>query len=314
MSSESVLDGAGPRSAPLAAVPNIPRALVALARRELWEHRSLWIVPAVVAALLVLAAFPAHIDVHGVGMIAATAQRQQAVFLLVQWVLALPFYLVLLFALPLYLLDCLYAERRDRSILFWKSLPVSDGLTVLSKLLVALLIVPFAVYLLACLTHLLILSIWGLRVLIHTAPAGVLHWDFQAWATLQLDMLLGLVIAVLWYSPIVGALLLISAAARRIPFLWATLPPLLAPLLERIAFGTTYLAHFLWYRSVGIWGEVVGDATSWVDKGQVESPMEFFDRLHFARAFVDIDLWLGVVVAALFVFAAVRVRRYRDDT
>ena len=314
MSTESVLDGEAPRPAALAALPNTSRALAALARRELWEHRSLWILPLVVAALLLLAAFPAHVDVHGIGMMAATAQRQQAVFMLAQIVLATPFYLVLLFAVPLYLLDCLYAERRDRSILFWKSLPVSDGLTVLSKLLVGLVLVPLGVYLLALVTHLLIMGIWGVRVLIHTAPAGVLHWDLQAWATLQLDMLLALLLAVLWYAPVVGLLLLISAAARRIPFLWAALPPLLAPLLERIAFGTTYLWHFLGYRAFGIWADVAGDAVACGEHQHGDAPLAFSAHLNFAGAFANIDVWLGVAAAALFVFGAVRLRRYRDDT
>jgi ABC-2 type transport system permease protein len=314
MSTESVLDGEAPRPATLAALPNTPRALVALARRELWEHRSLWILPLVVTGLLLLAAIPAHVDVNGIGMIAATSQRQQAVFMLAQFVLAVPFYLVLLFAVPLYLLDCLYAERRDRSILFWKSLPVSDGLTVLSKLLVGLVVVPLGVYLLALVTHLLIMAIWGVRVLVHTAPAGVLHFNLQAWATLQLDMLLALLLAVLWYAPVVGLLLLISAAARRIPLLWATLPPLLAPLLERIAFGTTYLWHFLGYRALGIWGDVAGGAVAWAESQHNETSLQLVDHLNFGGAFANIDVWLGVLAAALFVYGAVRVRRYRDDT
>jgi ABC-2 type transport system permease protein len=310
----TVIDGEAPRPVALAALPNTPRALVALARRELWEHRSLWILPLVVAGLLLLAAIPAHVDVNGVGLIAATSQRQQAVFMLAQFVLATPFYLVLVFSVPLYLLDCLYAERRDRSILFWKSLPVSDGLTVISKLMVGLVVVPLGVYLLALVTHLLIMAIWGVRVLIHTAPAGVLHFNLQAWATLQLDMLLALVLAVLWYAPVVGLLLLISAAARRIPFMWATLPPLLAPLLERIAFGTTYLWHFLGYRTFGIWGDVAGGAVAWAERQHNETSLQLVDHLNFAGAFANIDVWLGVLAAALFVYAAVRVRRYRDDT
>jgi ABC-2 type transport system permease protein len=151
-------------------------------------------------------------------------------------------------------------------------------------------------------------------VLIHTAPSDVLSWNTHAWATLQLDMLITLVLAVLWYSPWVGALLLISAAARRIPFLWAALPPLLAPLLERIAFGTTYLWHFLWYRSVGIWGDVAGHAFTWAKKEHGDSPLALLEHFDFAAGFANIDLWLGVLAAAAFVFGAVRVRRYRDDT
>jgi ABC-2 type transport system permease protein len=51
-------------------------------------------------------------------------------------------------------LDCLYAERKDRSILFWKSLPVSDGLTVLSKFLVIVAVAPLGIFLLAAVSDL----------------------------------------------------------------------------------------------------------------------------------------------------------------
>jgi ABC-2 type transport system permease protein len=244
----------------------------------------------------------------------ASAGQHQALFLLVQWVLALPLYLVTAFALPLYLLDCLYAERKDRSILFWKSLPVSDGLTIAAKLLVALLIVPLGVFLLAIVTHIVVTGIWDLRVLIGNAPAGVLVWDSLTWVKLETNMLLALVLAVLWYAPLAAALLLVSAWARRMPLLWAVLPPLVAPLLERIAFGTTYLWHFLFYRCFGIWGFVGAEAAQWAKHSHGEAPAELLDHLNFGAAFGNIDLWLGLVVAAALVFAAIRVRRYRDDT
>src|SRR5688500_3753928 len=41
-----------------------------------------------------------------------------------------------------YGLDALHGERRDRSILFWKSLPVSDRTPVLSKVLVMMAVLP----------------------------------------------------------------------------------------------------------------------------------------------------------------------------
>ena len=72
--------------------------------------------------------------------------------------------------LSYYLLDCLSAERRDRSILFWKSLPVSDGLTVASKLLTAFVVVPLGVFLLAMVTYFVFALIIAVRVAIGTAP------------------------------------------------------------------------------------------------------------------------------------------------
>src|SRR5690625_2852310 len=55
------------------------------------------------------------------------------------------FVLILLLTIPFYLLSCLYTDRRDQSILFWKSLPVSETRSVLTKLGTAVFLAP-AIY------------------------------------------------------------------------------------------------------------------------------------------------------------------------
>jgi ABC-2 type transport system permease protein len=305
---------AAPPARVAAARPDPGRALITLMRRELWEHRALWMAPAAVAILVALCAVPAHFDFDDVRGVGSLGVSPEVPFALLQWALSVPLYLVMLIVVPFYLLDCLYAERKDRSILFWKSLPVSDRLTVLSKLLVALVLVPLGVFVLALLTHLVFTGIWNVRVLFGMVPAGLLVWNTLVWIKVQFAMLLGLALAVLWYAPMAAYLLLVSAWARRSPFLWALLPPVLAPLLERIAFGTTYLWQVLRYRSYGIWqvlGEPVGTR---LRHTKVHSPDQILDNLNFGGAFADVDVWIGLAVAAAMVFAAVRLRRYRDDT
>jgi ABC-2 type transport system permease protein len=317
MSSElaDVAAADAPHPAPMAAAVADPgRALVTLMRRELWEHRALWMAPVAVAILVALCAVPAHVsfdDVRGVGGLGVSPEVP---FAFLQWALSVPLYLVMLIVVPFYLLDCLYAERKDRSILFWKSLPVSDRLTVLSKLLVALVLVPLGVFVLALLTHLVFTGIWNVRVLFGNVPAGVLVWNTLVWVKVQFAMLLALLLAVLWYAPMATYLLLVSAWARRAPFLWALLPPVLAPLLERIAFGTTYLWHALGYRSYGIWQVLAAGIDRNLRHTRVHSPDQVLDNLNFGAAFADLDVWIGLAVAAAMVFAAVRLRRYRDDT
>jgi ABC-2 type transport system permease protein len=139
------------------------KTMVVLIRRELWEHRALWVTPLIVGGLLVLTALPIHIGslpygAHGESL--ATARNHVAMFTLMLWGQAVPQYLVMVIVLSFYLLDCLYAERKDRSILFWKSLPVSDADTVISKLLVGVVLVPFGVYLTAMVSGVLFQSIW----------------------------------------------------------------------------------------------------------------------------------------------------------
>jgi len=123
-------------------------------------------------------------------------------------------------------------------------------------------------------------------------------------------------LAVLWYVPLGAYLLLISAWARRSPFLWATLPPVLAPLLERIVFGTHYLWHFLSYRNYGIWPKLgLGHGGGHIISHNHVRPFGvLLDDLDFRGAFTDIDLWLGVLAAAALVYLAIRIRASRDDT
>lgn len=291
-------------------------ALPTLIRREFWEHRALMIAPLVTAALLILAALGGHAQVNLPRDIEIDGQAKLALFALLQWVITIPQYMVMLIVLFFYLLDCLYAERRDRSILFWKSLPVSDAATVLSKLLVALVAVPLGVYFIALVTNLVFAGIIGLRF---GAGGAFVAWDIGVWLKLQALMLLGLLIAMLWYAPIVAWLLLLSAWARRNVFLWVVLPPFLAVALERIAFGTGHMAGFLRHRLVGIWrelgvGEGLGRSAVSVDGERLPRIDRLFERIDATPVFGNIDLWLGLLVAAALVWGAIRIRRYRDDS
>lgn len=307
--------GEGPRSsaAPTAA-KGVTETLLTLVRREFWEHRSLWLAPLVVTALLALCALIGriHLDVDDAAQVHTEAQRV-AISTIIQWVLAMPLYLVAMVVTAFYLLDCLYAERKDRSILFWKSLPVSDELTVSAKMLVALVAVPLGVFTLALLAHLLFTAILGVRVLAGSLPP-VFTWNTYEWFRAELVMLLITVVAVPWYAPLAGYLLLVSAAARRAPILWATLPVVLAPVLEWVAFGTRHVLDFINYRINGIWWLLGIHNTHIISKHEVRAVGTALDVLNFRGLLSSIDLWLGLAVAAALVYAAIRIRRYRDDT
>jgi ABC-2 type transport system permease protein len=296
-----------------------PKTMTTLIRREFWEHRSLWITPLIVAGLLVLAAIPLHVgnDIsNGPDNIFADARNRLGVFTLIIWAQTVPQYLVMTIVLSFYLMDCLYLERKDRSTLFWKSLPVSDATTVISKLLVALVIVPLGVYLTAMVASVLFQMILAVRIAHGSLPDIAVAWDTVAWLKVQGLMLYGLVISMLWYAPLAAFLLLISAWARRNVFLWTTLPPVIAVIMERIAFGTRYTKHLLQYRTWGIWDALGINPTppEGVGHGRVVSLADLFDDIAMGKAFLNIDLWLGLAVAAVFIFAAIRIRRYRDDT
>jgi len=139
-----------------------------LIRRELWENRAIWICPAVIGAVLVLAALFGRIDVD----LPATAPQDPAVGGLLLFAPGAVFFVVLSIYCAWYLLDCLYADRRDRSILFWKSLPITDAATVLSKLATALIVIPLVYFAAADLATLLIAFIISIRASSCRSPPG----------------------------------------------------------------------------------------------------------------------------------------------
>ncbi|HEY6484187.1 MAG TPA: hypothetical protein VIY54_11750 [Steroidobacteraceae bacterium] len=292
--------------------------LLVLTRREFWEHRILWVAPVAIAAVIVLCALFAHLDADAVGAVRwqTQAAERSTLLALVQWAVSLPEYLVMVVVLNFYLVDCLFAERRDRSILFWKSLPISDGMTVGSKLFVALVVVPLGVYLLALLTGLLFLVILLARAAAGHFPPGLIAWDSLTWLKVQLLMLLALIVAIAWYAPLAAYLMLISAWARRNAFMWTILPPLFAVLIEKIALGTDYVGRFIEYRTWGIWRflhleSAVHTAAANAQNGV--SVSRLFAEIHFAPAFANPDLWLGLAATAALALAAARLRRYREE-
>ena len=277
-----------------------------LVRREFWEHRWMWIVPLSIAAAIVAAAMFPHGDMqidHG----DMTLQRRMEMFALFHSALTLPQFLLLAVLLPYYLLDCLFAERKDRSILFWKALPISDAQTVLSKLLVALVIVPLGVFALTLVTDLAAWSILAVRLRDSPAAGGFLSWDTGVWLQTQALILVAVVVVALWYAPIAAYLLLVSAWAKRSPFLWAVLPPLGLMIAERIALDSHGFHAFLAYRLNGIWGVLGGHSA------HAGAAARVMPGLHPVAAFADIDLWLGLAAAAGLVWLTIRVRRHQDD-
>jgi ABC-2 type transport system permease protein len=242
-----------------------------------------------------------------------------ALFGLAHWGMSLPLYLLLLLIATFYLTDCLYAERRDRSILFWKSLPVSDLTTVGSKALVGMVLVPFGFYLLGVVTDALLSGTWYLRSQFLGGGPSFLPWDTVAWLKVQALLGLGTVLSVLWFAPMGAYLLVVSAWTRRNVFLWASLPPLLAPLIEYEALGTTYLKDLLSYRTFGMWqlpGVAAARASASISLPHMTllSPAELFDTLPVGRLLININLWLGLLVALALGYLAARIRRHRDDS
>jgi ABC-2 type transport system permease protein len=268
-------------------------------RRELWEHRSLYIAPLATAGVVLLGILIGAPHLHHASLAGASlgAERRQQIALASFGFAALVVTLTSLIVGVLYCLGALHNERRDRSILFWKSLPVSDLTTVLSKASIPLVVLPIIVFVVTLALQLCMLAIVSLVAGGSTTAESYppLLWIIQM-------LLYGLVVLALWYAPIWAWLLLVSAWARRTPFLWAFLPPLALIVLEKIAFDSSRFASFLAYRL-----QLDPQAFSAQPRGAFALPQP--DPLGFLS---NPDVWTGLAVAAAFLAAAVWVRRYRE--
>jgi ABC-2 type transport system permease protein len=275
-------------------------------RRELWEYRSIYMAPLAIAGVILLSFFFVLIRLpkimRNLAAIDDPMQQRHAIahpFEIAAALILGAAFLVSIF----YALDCLYGERRDRSILFWKSLPVSDLTTVLAKAAVPLVILP----LLAFAITLGATSIMFLLACLVIAASGQSVATF--WNLLEPFPVLGMLlyhlvtVHMLWYAPLYAWLLLVSAWARRAPILWAVLPPLAVGIFERMAFHSSLFANFIANR--------VGGGSEAVDPMQGDMP--FHPGMHLTPgAFLATPgLWGGLIFAAIFLVAAARVRRAR---
>jgi ABC-2 type transport system permease protein len=275
-------------------------------RRELWEHRSVYIAPLAAAAVFLLGFLVStiHLPQHIRAVLALdSAQQRQAI--------AAPYDmaagLIMLTAMivgAFYCIDALHGERRDRSILFWKSLPVSDLTTVLAKASIPFVILPllaFAITVALQLTMLLlstaVLSASG----VHVAALWTQLSFFQMSGLLLYHLV---AVHALWQAPIYGWLLLVSAWARRAALLWAVLPVVAILAVERVVFNTSHFADLLENRLNG------GGVEAMTMPGTL--PMNPMTHPTPGTLLSSLGLWMGLAFTAACLVAAVRLRRYKS--
>lgn len=290
--------------APAAAAVHVPglRRFAWAVRRELWENRSLYLAPLAVAVVILvgfiigLAQLPDQLRAAAALDPVKRHELIEQPYSFAALLLMFTTFLVAVF----YCVDALYGERRDRSILFWKSLPVSDLETVLAKASIPMLVIPLLTFAITVATQAVMLLLASGRLL----GSGLSLWPHLAFGHMAWMLFHHLVIGHgFWYAPVWGWLLLSSAWARRAPFLWATLPLLALGLVERIAFNTTFFGHWLAYRLMG------GPGNSGVDKRPMT--LESLTPASAMQVVTDPGFWFGIALAAVFLALAIRLRRQR---
>ena len=302
---------------------------IALLRRELWEHRSIYVTPLVVALIISVMSITGQVAVSAfdqivdMAILGATnlgvAERRSAITVLMVSVSVL-FVLAMWILTVFYTLDSLFAERKDKSILFWRSIPVTDAETVISKLTTAVVVIPLITFVVLASTQVLVLIISSIWVSIRGADAGHLIWQaapiLETWAA----TLITLLALPLWLSPFIGWFLLVSAYTKRSPLLVAFLPIILLPMFEKILVGTKMFSTAIFVRTgnmplfrgvdtLGIWDD---DSEQLYELGR--SGVSLLSIVDLIGFLTNPGLWLGLVVCGLFTTAAIYVRRFRDES
>ena len=300
---------------------------LALVKRELWEHKSIYVTPAAVALVSVLIILTGYVFAKGyegaveIGIVAGQnvlgeAERRVALMTFLMGNTAIYYFAAGILTI-FYCLDALYAERKNKSILFWRSLPITDAETVISKLLTALIAVPIVTWLVVIVAHLATLLLTSLFVEIEGGSAFFMIWKsaplFDVWAA-NLVMMLALPI---WFSPLIGWFLFVSAWTKRSPLLVGFLPLVVVPLLEYFILRTHFIADAIESRFNQmplISGDKIVQIFDDDDISNMGESFSLFDIISVGQFLSSPAMWAGVVVCGLFITAAIYVRRYRDDS
>ena len=284
-----------------------------LLRREFWENRAIWMIPAAIGGLIVIAALFGRVDLMAISS-TAPSPAIGAVFLAT---LGATFFAVMSIYSTWYLLDCLYADRKDRSVLFWKSMPISDTATVMSKLANALIVIPGVYFAATDLTALLTAFIISVRA---GSSVGVALWRADLWLQLQALWIYSIATTAIWYLPIAAYLLIVSAWAKRAIMLWSLLPPIALLFAERWFFGTHVIADQLWERLVGwvpLAFHVNFDDPLWltavVDNGTIRTPASVWSVLNVGGFFSSAETWIGAAAGAALIACAIQLRTRRTE-
>lgn len=268
-------------------------------RRELWENRSLYVAPLAVAGVALFGFSLSSIAGIWEKPLRLNPVQPQAPYDMAAGLMMVTGIIVSVF----YCLDALHGERRDRSILFWKSLPVSDVITVLAKASIPLVILPLLTFAITVAMQWLMLLLSSAVLLVSGLSVATL-WTNLSFPRMSGMLLYHLLTAhALWPAPIYCWLLLVSGWPRRATFLWAALPLVAIAGVEQIAFHSWHFAEMVGSRLIGAAPAVAS------------TPPDMFPTdpmTHIAPGFLTSPgLWMGLAVAALFLAAAVRLRRYQ---
>ena len=321
--------------------PSKPGAFKWLIKREFWENRGGFFWAPVITGgiflvlnliLAVIGSIAARRSMDGGGFVIddAPEKAHQIVggigdgMLLGGVILAC---VVLAFVVFFYALGTLYDDRRDRSVLFWKSLPVSDTHMVLSKLAWALVLAPLLAIGIGILIGVAMWLISALTITVNGLPAGGAMFTHSHPLRVIGGVISSLPVYMMWSLPAVGWLMFCSAWARSKPYPWAELVPVRACVIVSmtdILPGLDIRHDLVWYTVVyrGLLSVVPGAWFPTLEGGaanphtEINTPDELANAIDLTRswhAFATADLWIGAAIGVALIVGAIHLRRWRES-
>ncbi|GMR05787.1 MAG: ABC transporter permease [Gammaproteobacteria bacterium] len=316
-----------------------------LLRRELWEHTSLKGIPLILLAFVLLANFafiyllsssPGILNISNgeevrslgsyIGVFTQMKPAQQtAIINSTMITTGMIINSVLLIVMFFYLLDSLYGERKDRTILFWKSLPVSNMQTVLSKLAIAVFVIPVIIFFTTALANFITLGLQSLFFYRNQYAVNLL-WQQTDVTGLSLFSIFLLIQQTIWYFPVMGWLLFCSVWCRKPPIIVAVLIPVILVFIDSSFMLGTGISEILLERlPLGIMSMQLGNESSLMayNYSLSEQQLPGFnmsagisvpsinDILSFL---MNVKVWMGLLIGFLFIGMAISLRRWRDDS
>lgn len=316
-----------------------------LVKREFWEHRGsfFWtplVIACVMLALNLMGIISGEVflrghsnmlvdgtDLGNLGAHLNAAQLREVGTGLDVSMLSVTVVLSAIMAIVVffYCLGSLYDDRRDRSILFWKSLPVSDRDTVLSKLVSATIVVPAITVVTGIISGLLMLVMIAVTATFHGADLWTMLWTAPHPIRLVMHLLAIIPVNLVWALPTVGWLMLCSAWARSKPFLWALAVPLGAgivvswfSLMDLVGFDHAgwFWRHIVVRMLLSVFpGTWLADDPALLAHGKDAS--DLYNVLSLGHMYGQLarpDFWIGAIAGLLMIVLAIYLRRHRDES
>ena len=311
-----------------------------LVKREFWEHKGgfFW-APLVVGSIITLGTLASAVaglavkSQHGMNIngqqvtnlsgVIKPEQQAEIIKLVSHGYIAAsaPLFMVMAVVIFFFCLGTLFDERKDRSVLFWKSLPVSDGETVLSKLAMALVAAPLITLAFGIITSFLVLLIAVFTAMLGgLSLAGVFAQPATYLAPLKIAAVLP--VYLVWALPTVGWLMMVSAWARTKVFLWAVGVPVLTGVLLswfNAMFDFNWDVQWFWKNIVarGLLSIAPGSWFGFVDPSVGMPDKHSFDFsilvVQSWKTLASANAWIGAALGAGMIYAAARLRRWRDE-